>query len=283
MIRIRHIAANWTQKETSILELFDIKISPGFKSFTLAEDDKYRELMKKLTSSQKGFLAKSGLKDFRDILVSAKFSEEELQRASYFWLQTENFGYPFPKIINKYRKQVFQEVCLYNKSENCCGYHGKQKAPFFIDAIPKTNVPNLLFSLHWEQDTLFTTKELYEEFFKRKGFEVLDVYLKSNKNKLNDLVQLKLSVSPFSLNLRDSDLKNTLEKCPCCGHARYGIRITDFMPPFTEDPNIDFFLTQETFGSGGETFRRICISNSFLKELKAYYKIKDHNLIPSYH
>jgi hypothetical protein len=281
MIKVRHISGIWTSREVSILQSYGIAISSGFKSFSIEENDTYHELIKKIQPKPKKLFSASSVKNFRDVPVAVKFSQEEIDAASYFWMEVRNIGYPYPEVINEYRKRVFKDACLYQDTKSCCGNHANQVESFYLANELKVGGNNLLFSLNWEQDSIFTTKDFFEDFFKPKGFDSWDVYLKSDQKKSKNIVQIKLPISTSSLDLKNSNLIETQEKCACCGNERFDIRITDFMPPFKTDPEMDFFLTQETFGNGGETFRRVCISEKFLKELKEHFKIKNHNLTPS--
>ncbi|WP_024772336.1 hypothetical protein [Aquimarina macrocephali] len=255
MIKRRFISGDWTSKEVQSFKKLDIHINEGFSHFVV-EESIICDRMEKLLTSHKG--------EVTNIPTSAIFIKEEIDKAQYVAITLGNKEYPQPQQnIDSYRRNTY-EITFPVSS---CGYKEKQIAPFRIKQEPKWKKNEVMFSLHWEYDSVLVEKTFYEDVFKPMGLDSRDVIIHKSGKISETVVQLIVPVAESPLNMENSWYSQHKEILDCCGRIRYTPTSGDFLPSFKEPINNPICLTQEIFGSEGNSFRRIIVSKELLNIL----------------
>ena len=179
-------------------------------------------------------------------------------------------GYPQPEDKFGYREVT------YDTKKYCveCGIGAIQKAPFRIKKSPKLGTKKL-FELNWINDEIFVNKKTYESVFQNLGLETWPVMLYKKELIIEDTVQLKIPIIDVPLMLQHQPF----EMCKHCGEKKYNPQIKGFFASFKRSvSDLQIFKCREYFGSGGEAFNKIFITQQLLTELNAL-NIKP-NIIP---
>jgi len=274
MIKYRRIHSTWTKKEALFLSKYNIKVTEGYDSFDIEEQNLYRELKKKnfgkinsLFSQNKNIVS--------DTILGCEFSIDELDSANYFVLL--NFGkpkgYPLPTTgdIFGYLDVTREKYCKH------CAIYVNQPNPFRIKSEPKWAKNQVNFSLNWIFDEMFFKKEFFQEVLQPLGLKSRNVNINTSEKIAKTVVQLVIPEAKSKL-LIDNTIYNTEKPCENCGYKKYSQQILDFFPPF--EKKFDFLIckTQESFGETGTqmAYRRIIISKKFC-EILANHKIIKYN------
>ncbi len=253
MIRRRFISGDWTSKEVQSLQKLGIKVSIGYSNFIIEEGETYNRL-ERLLKNHRGKLT--------NIYTSSVFTVKEINDSDYLSIILANKGYPQPQQnIESYREKTFEINC------SSCGYKDKQITSFRIKDEPKWKKNEVLFSLYWEYDSVFVKKEFYEKIFRPLNIDHRDVLIHKSGKVAETVVQLIPPISPSSLLMKDSWYSKHAETTNCCNRIRYTSTIGDFLPSFEFNPNISICLTQEIFGSEGNTFRKIIVNKKIFNLL----------------
>ena len=281
MKKIRKIFAKWIKEDISFLAKYDISITEGYNSFFIEEGEIYHEMIKNLMNPDYSFISRLSKNEFSDNFAVVKFENDEIKSASYYSIFLKHIGYPQPDGNFNYRERVYEFSCPIGIGKGCCGFHNKQKDAFYINKIPKFNKKNLLFSLHWEPDVILIQKDFFSKFFEPRGYKSLPVFKKLGKEEVKDIVQLVVPICKSPLDLSNSWYRDTKSICKCCGTVRYSNQTCDFLPPFENSTAQELCLSQEIFGSGGSSFRRIIITKEFFSELSKHFSYPEWSLMPS--
>ncbi|XLS29207.1 hypothetical protein ACJD0Z_18670 [Flavobacteriaceae bacterium M23B6Z8] len=292
MKRIRHIGAIWKQNDVVDLANFGIKIDEGYDYFNIEENENYQKIKSTILNRNREVLSDkitgyhpennpNQKRDLFDRLAVVRFDKKEIKKASYYSFFLKSFGYPQPDKDFDYQERVYEFSCPVVSNQGCCGFSDRQKDSFYISKVPRFNSKNLLFSLNWEPDVVLIQKEFFSTFFEPRGYRSIPVFKKLGKEEAKDVVQLKIPICKSPLDLSDSWYSDTGSVCKCCGTVRYSNQTCDFLPPFKNDMNQELCLSQEIFGSGGSSFRRIIISKNFFSELSQHFSYPERSLMPS--
>lgn len=254
------IFSDWNDIQVTILENFAIKVSEGFSSFTIEENETYLKL--------KPYLDKWNVSD---IVVSSFSLDEENQASRLVVLSPWANGYPMPDNDNGYKKTTYtdSDYC------NTCGVRLVQKEPFRLKKVPNWTGHKKMFSLNWIYDELFVRKDFYEDLFKPIGIKGEKVLLYKKETVIEDTVQLIIPETEVSLNLEGYPF----EICKDCGYKRYNLINKGFFPSFKEDVgDMQIFKSKEWFGTGASARKYIFVSQALRKE---FLKLKiGANYIP---
>jgi hypothetical protein len=278
----------FSEKDAARLEKIGVKVDGGREpvlggnksdAFVLRDDDERFEAVK-------AFFGRNWRKNVS--FIEPDFTETE--RLSSPWLgvrATKMLGYPQPE--DWYDDDLDEDISppdlaydrhayLWNvfevaASSECGVLKGRQTGFLSIAGEPKWGRSSI-GALHWLEDILFVTAELYGEVFEPLGIECRKVLGYGNGKPLETVVQLvpqgiaesKLILNETNVRIRDHVPEWDLE--------RYRLADACFFPSFESDPGgYYFFETQELFGAGsGQTYRENVIS------LKLYRLLKEHGV-----
>lgn len=191
--------------------------------------------------------------------VYTKFSNEEILCAQWLALLGEwHYGYPQPDEENF----GFLNV-TYDMTETCekCCMPLKQKAPFRIRGEPKWGRRGV-FQLNWVFDEFFAKPEVWSTIFEPFGVGCRPV-LNRRGQELSTVVQL-VSEAP-EVDFEDTGLK--FELCEACGRKRYLPNYRGFFPSILEEPSGAIVRTKAYFGSGGQSFKGVIVSQALAHRL----------------
>lgn len=189
------------------------------------------------------------------------FTQEEIKSAEWLRL-TPIFeqGYPQPADTMAWRESTFELVCQE------CGVIYHQKAPFRLAKEPRMG-RNEFLTLYWAYAlfctpkvvTIFRESELY-------GYETVDALIHKTSQPSRIVTQLRfpLIASP---GLAEED-KQQPDYCEQCGITKYAYHKVGYMhyQRASLQPNTDFQMTNEWFGSGGKNaFREFLVSSRVAK------------------
>jgi|WetSurMetagenome_2_1015567.scaffolds.fasta_scaffold206371_2 hypothetical protein len=222
----------------------------NFITFNIFESDPHWNEVINIVKTHKNF----AIYDDGDIFETL-FSEEEIRNAD--WLRfksTFEQGYPQPKLHWPIKQLSYNLIC------NKCAIHS-QTASMRIIREPNLGRKSFM-SLMWTNEILCKPEVLVTfETIGIKGYEVWDVLIHKTSipsEKIKQIYIPNIATSGFIIN---NDLKQTV--CPICGTIKYYPHEKGVMRLKKEaiNPNVDFILTNEWFGSGYIAYREILVSN----------------------
>ncbi|MFV0305328.1 MAG: hypothetical protein ACK5IC_07605 [Moheibacter sp.] len=248
---------------------FDVVLIPKEDSNFLKIKDRFGDdglAMPEITYTKKELESASFLKIYaKKYLGYAKPDDED---------EVDDFEYPFD--IYPYYKGVFEIA----KTDPEYGVlRGRQIGNYQMKGKPKWGTSQIA-SLWGAEDSFFTTPEVYQEVFKPLGIQSIPVINYSNKEIQTEIVQiLQQGVSKSKLNITNHHIKEAIT-VQNFGITKYVMDGGVPPPAFVDSPrDMDFFYTQEYFGSGGFTQRSTIISNKLYNILQEK-KIKGLNYAP---
>jgi hypothetical protein len=194
-------------------------------------------------------------------IITTSFSKTEIRAAKHVVLTPSwHHGYPMPDDDNGYLETT------YDSDSYCrtCGGGMTQTAPFRMRAEPKWGRRSIL-QLNWVFDEYFVKPELCDAVFRPHGIEAREVLHHKTLSPLETVVQLIVpSASLSSLKLNN----HPHSECTDCGRVRYLPFSRGPWPPFHQAPSPgQMFWTQESFGSGASSCRRVVISHELCEAM----------------
>lgn len=183
------------------------------------------------------------------------FLSEEVRKAEWSRLiSTFEQGYPQPK-LNWPIKQVSYDIFCPK-----CAIH-KQIGPMRIAKEPSLGKKSFM-TLIWSNE-IFCKPEVLEalEAINVNGYEVWNVLIHKTGLPAEKIKQIHIPNIADPGLIIDNDLQQNV--CPVCGTIKYDPHIKGVMriKKGAINPNVDFILTNEWFGSGFIAYREILVSN----------------------
>jgi hypothetical protein len=203
-------------------------------------------------------------------LAETKFTATELATAKWLELSSEWVsGYPQPDSDSFGYLKV-----TYDDSGSCarCGIGLRQVAPFRMRGEPKWGSRGLLH-LNWVFDALFTTPQIWNDVFRPAGIESMVVH-DSGGQPLKTVVQL---VIEETVELDMTGMHPSI--CDSCGVAKYQPVTRGFFPPLVGEPTHSMSKLHQWFGSGGQAFQALLMSNEVSRALSDA-KVKGVRRVP---
>jgi len=188
-------------------------------------------------------------------LFETVFSDYEIRTAEWLRLiSTFEQGYPQPK-LNWPIKQVSYDIFCPK-----CAIH-KQIGPMRIAKEPNLGKKSFM-TLIWTNEIL-CTPEVIEALktLGTNGYEVWDVLVHKSSIPSEKIKQIYIPNIADPGLIIGNDLQQNV--CPVCGTIKYDPHIKGVMRIKKEaiNPNVDFILTEEWFGSGYIAYREILVTN----------------------
>ena len=261
-------------KQLPELRKLGFDIPEGSAAFVVYEDDERFETLKSV-------LGANWLENV--IFTDTDFSEKEKCNSLYLsvyaikmlgypqpedWYDDdddEDLEAPYPYEKNAYLHNVFE---IDKASEMYGVLRGKQTGYISIQGEPKWGKSSI-GALHWLEDILFTTAEMYQKVFEPLGIACKHVLGYGNQKPLTTVVQLLPQGVSKSRLLLDNETLDNKEYIQEWGLERYCLGGKGFYPSFETNPgNYDFFVSQELFGTGGANFKELFISQKLYQLLK---------------
>lgn len=183
------------------------------------------------------------------------FSTSELLAVEWVRLKFDFVcGYPQPENDMSWMDITYDNGCPR------CGTGYRQKAPFHLAREPRMGKRDFTH-LFWTY-ALFCTPRVFEGLKAQgiRGYEVWPAIIHRWKQPSKTVSQL---VVPGVAGPGLADDALPTESCGRCDVTRYGFHRRGYMHLKREAllPDVDFQQTYEWFGSGGESFRELLISN----------------------
>lgn len=239
-------------------------IAESFVFFIYEDDPKWRAVQEVMTQYPP-------LGDY----CGSDFTKNELRAAA--WLQTSSrweLGYPQPEGDFGYLNLT------YDLTHYCeqCGVGYVQQAPFRVRSEPKWGATRHIAVLFWVYDAFFVRPEVWKAVFEPFGIACRPVLKYRTDQPLDTVVQLTIdAMLPGHLVLDGYPT----EVCPHCHTVKYHVprRCGEF-PPMTAVPkNVHAAFSQEYFGSGGQAFRMLFISQALYRHIESH-KVKPMEFMP---
>jgi len=188
-----------------------------------------------------------------------EFSLDELADAQWLQLVGDwHYGYPQPD------ENGFGYLeATYDLTDWCreCGVGGRQRAPFQMRGEPKWGRRSIL-QLNWVFDEYLVTPQAWSQVFRPWGVECRAV----NNTKgieLKTVVQLVVSES---VGIVPDGLAS--ERCHRCGRIKYLPVSRGPFPALAERPMQHMARTKEYFGSGGQAFKGVIVSQALARNIR---------------
>lgn len=218
----------------------------GMVYFDIAESDPHWKRIAELVK----------IKGASDILNTA-FTPEEILAAEWSRLIPGfEMGYPQPKKDMGWKHFTYENQCPQ------CGVGYRQKGPFRLANEPRLGKRDFV-CLYWTY-TIFCTFRVLEALQERqiRGYKVCEAIIHKT-NRPSEVVSQLVFPNVAAPGLVDED-KLEPETCSLCGITKYAYYKRGYMHFKREalQPDTDFLLTHEWFGSGGYGgYRDILVSN----------------------
>lgn len=249
----RIVYNEWTSEQIAVLKSYGIDVNPDSSRVDI-EDSIYKELS--------GYFKWWG---FEATSVGTLYDKKDIDNANQLvldgvWVN----GYPQPEDIPEYVNLTYdvENYCY------TCGVGAQQNKPFVIKKEPKWG-KNIFFELNWVFDELFVRRDIYDEIFAPLGLDYLPVLLSKTMEESQTSVQLKVTYSNSSL-----DLKNQPSTvCEKCGRIKYSAQIAGFFPTLIAEnqlAKLGMIKCQEYFGSSASAHQKLFIDRSLLNKIMKY-------------
>ncbi len=226
------------------LEKLDVSVENGSFHFEATDQEEHWPSIKRL------------IVEFKlNAFPITTFTREELLQAQWLcmfgsWLH----GYPQPEdeFPNKTFALGFCPKCRVGL---------KQVLPFGMRGEPKWGRRSVM-QLNWVEDEFFCKPEVWEQVFKAFGCDHRPVVKGAGAQELTTVVQLVLP------QVADLDVASQgYEICSFCKQRRY-FQAEGFMPrPL--NPTAPAFKSSQSFGSGGESFKLVIVSNEVFAAIES--------------
>ena len=120
--------------------------------------------------------------------------------------------------------------------------------------------------LNWVFDEFFVRTELWEEVFRPMGIDCIQV-LNSKGTVLESVVQLEIR---DVVEIETGMLAQEEVCCTECSRPKYLDRFRGAFPRMLSEPHSPMVKTVQQFGSGGQVFRAVLISNELYQRMVNY-------------
>jgi hypothetical protein len=258
---IHRIYGEFTKQHQVLLSRLGKEVKVGFDGFEIEENEAFHNLMVHFPEPR-----------FYDS-YGTLFETKEIDAAQYLVAEPVwgANGYPMPDNDFGYFESTYGNgnIC------RSCGIVSKQAAPFALKKEPEWK-NRKMFGLHWAFGEVFVPTEVYEEVFRSKGVEGMQVLHWKKKTPIEGVVQLIIPISSVALKMGN----HPSEVCSKCGKRKYNPQNRGFLAGFETPTDVEMVKSQEYFGSGASAFRKIIVSQGFRKELMKqgikmqYYPLK---------
>jgi len=253
MIKHYGLAKHWLEEDIRFLKQFGIEINPN-QFWINTDDEVVFHIIKEHCNPQD---------DFFDY----EYSKDEILSSEYCVLDELNTsGYPKPEY--EYRNVV------YDPSTYCirCDMDHKQIESFKINKRSKKDIWHFFSGA---LDATFVTEDLYKSLFKPRDIGCRKVLRPSGKD-FEGVLQLDIPIIKEGLDLS----MHEYIICRFCGRKKYIARQKYPFFPLHDHPLSHIYMTEEHFGYGATSHRKIIISNELTKILLDSKQIKLNDLIP---
>lgn len=248
---IHNISISTTTKVRIELEEIGINVGEGFSNFKIEESD------------ERWIKIKSKIKEWEAVDIPATiFSEKELYESKWLQMLPEwHHGYPQPENDFKYLSSTYDLSGYCSK----CGIGAAQKESFRMLKEPKWGNRGIL-QLNWVFDQYFVLPDIWRDVFETLDIPCLPVIHHRTGKTLSTVLQLS--------NLENTELENIdsypYKICNECGRKKYEpIKIGPF-PKLKTIPKSHIVRTKEYFGSGGNAFNGVIVSQELYKQIRKY-------------
>jgi hypothetical protein len=189
-------------------------------------------------------------------VLRTEFSDAEVNASPWLEISAWHHGYPQPE--DEYLPMT------YDVTEWCkqCGTGKKQRAPFRMAGEPKW-AKNSVLQLIWIYEELFVKPEVWSEIFKPHSIDCRPV-LNTKNVELKTVVQLVIT---DTVGIVTTALPS--EHCLRCQRIKYLPVVRGAFPALSDQPSGSLARTSEYFGSGGQSDRRIIVSQELRRSLNA--------------
>lgn len=221
--------------------------SAGIVSFEIAEDDPRWQRVHSLFGKFRVFDT-----------VTTRFSVAEMESAAYLGMVAlGHHGYPEPSDDGGFLSATF------DLSGYCrvCGVGANQTAPFRLKKAPALG-PRSVLQLNWILDEFFVSPEFYTSTFRPLGVGCRPVVLHKTGAVTDSAVQLEI---PDAYVVQAGNVP--FEICKNCGRTKYGYSLKGPYPK-PVDAGGTIFKSSQYFGSGGQAFRLVLVSNTLYRKLR---------------
>lgn len=216
------------------------------------------------------------LSESSDLSVSKlpNYTEEDTLKSEYCRL-----GYPHTGGYPKPDKDYGYKEITYDKTKMCppCCSPRIQKDAFRVTKAPHHKLWSFT---SWVIDAYFADEETYEGVFRPLGIGCRPLRYYRKKDIIDGVVQIDIPVCNEPLDM----LGYRYKICPVCGSVRYD---NSDMPspcfPLPEHPSGHIYMTQEYFGFGGQSDRRVIVSAELRNRLIAAKAAKWYHFAPCAH
>ncbi|TJY63551.1 hypothetical protein FAZ19_18410 [Sphingobacterium alkalisoli] len=257
---IRRIFGNLDTKDNKdfIEKIFNTSFEWGY--FIKDVDEKSQEY-----KQVREVITKNG---WHDSVIGTEFSKQEVYNAEIlYFVGARAFSYPEPQ------SPSFLESTYFDSCKEC-GIYGEQKADFAIKKQPILGSGGL-GTLHWVYDELFSTYEVYKNYFEGLNMDFRPVKLMNKKVSAENIVQLIIPLHNTSLEMARFESSS----CEVCGRIKYSPSIHGFFP-LPKGNSFHITKTNEFFGSGHSASHRILVSNEMMQQMIQHKMAKYHQFVP---
>ena len=206
--------------------------------------------------------AKSILNDL-DVNASYEtiFDESDLAEADWLVMSaSELFGTPQPSVDNRWLETSF------NLRDYCstCGAGMHQSNPITLDFIPNLRVYKT-WTANWIENECFVDLATWRSLSYDFAFDFWPVAIEG-LGTVDNVGQIRVErIHPLNLDL-DRFRK---ELCPICERAKFLLEGPGAIAATIQAlDNVDCFVTEQYFGSGGVAERKIVVSNRLCVEIR---------------
>jgi hypothetical protein len=190
--------------------------------------------------------------------LTTRFSKREIESARWIQILSDwHHGFPQPDDDNFGYLDATYDLSGYCER---CGTGLVQKAPFQMKGEPRWGKRSIL-QMNWVFDEYFVRPEVWKAVLKPHGVDSRAV-LNRRGAELQTVVQL---VVPEEVSIDAEGLP--VETCDACGRVKYLPVTRGPLPPMTSEPKSEMVKTSEYFGSGGQAFKAVLVSQALRQSL----------------
>lgn len=274
------IYANFDEESKKELLKFGIFIEPSDNYFRIFDDSPH---FKEILNISKN------CEQYRLCKATTFFSNEEIDNSNSFllrWVPAE-VSDPVGESSEEMKEFIYGNIC-----KNCSlplSYKPNEN-PIHFKREPILRRKSIAFSTIGINNIWFTSKDKFDIFFKKWGFDKKPIVFGKKKIVSTELIQLIAPFAPSALKLKGTEYGQTFDlerkngkignypPCKTCGQNKYTNQSIDFFPRFENEHDFDFTYSQEWF----EWYHHIIVSKRFLDhlvDLKAIRSKYDTNYI----
>lgn len=257
------VVKDFERADTVKLKALGIEVEEGFDAFVIDIDHPDLNTVKAIIGDEWD----------ESVSYETEFSEDDRRNAPYLHVYPQKmFGYPQPESSKEpfpfdqypYYKEVFE---IENTDAEYGVLKGKQIGSFRFKKEPAWG-SSAIGSAFWIQDFIFVKPDVYARVFAPLNINSLPAVEYKTKKALKSIVQLvPQGMSNAELDIKAEKIDET-EEVDSWGIRKYILNAAGYYPGFKSDPgDLDFFVTREFFGSGGQTDHAVIISQKLYRLL----------------